>query len=92
LYAAADCLILQSKVRRAILDFTRKIGHPGAHKKLKIIAQMTKQNVMDLLDVCCVYVYVKDQVLRQFGKDVMDKICDLWLKGLRALSCACMQC
>jgi hypothetical protein len=92
LYAAADCLILQSKVRRAILDFTRKIGHLGVARKLKILAQMTKQNVMDLFDACCVYVHVKEQVLRQFGTDVMEKIRGLWLKGLRGLNCVCMQC
>jgi hypothetical protein len=92
LFATADCLILQSEVRRAILDFTRKIGHTGAHKKLKIIAQMTKQGVMDLLDVCCVYVYVKDQMLRQFGNDVMEKIRDLWLKGLWCLDIVFILC
>jgi hypothetical protein len=74
------------QVRRSILDFTRRSA--GANHKFKITAQMSKQNVRDLLDVCCVFVYVKDQVLRQVGTAAMEKIMDLWLKGLRGLDCA----
>jgi hypothetical protein len=72
------------EVRRAILDFNRKIGPTCTAKKAKLSAQMSKQAAMDLQDICCLFVYVEDQVLKHFGKGVMDQIRKLWLSGLRA--------
>lgn len=69
------------EVRRAILDFSRKIGTVSAAKRVKLNSQMTKQQVMDLMDVCCVFVYVQAEINRQFGPVVMEQIRGLWLKG-----------
>ena len=79
------------EVLRAILDFNRKVGSSGAVKKAKLQAQMSKQQVMELLDVCCVYVYVEGEAERQYGSAVKDQLRDPWLKGSRCLDCACMR-
>ena len=47
---------------------------------------------MELLDVCCVYVYVEREVTSDFGLSVKEQIRGLWLKGLRCLDYECMQC
>lgn len=44
-------------------------------------AQMTKQHVMDLLDVCCVFVHVQGQIRKIFGMAVVEQTRGLWLKG-----------
>ena len=79
------------EVLRAILDFNRKVGSSGAVKKAKVQAQSSKQQVTELLDVCCVYVYVEREVMSNFGLPVKDQIRDLWLKGLRCLDYECMR-
>ena len=63
------------KVRRAILDFNRKMNC-GDNR-----AQMTKQQVVDLLDVCCLFVYVQGQIRNIFGMDVVKLARGLWLNG-----------
>lgn len=64
-----------NQVRRAILDFNRKM-RCGDNR-----AQMTKQHVMDLLDVCCVFVHVQGQIRKIFGMAVVEQTRGLWLKG-----------
>ena len=49
--------------------------------KTKLGAQMAMPAVMDLMDACCVFVDVQDQVLKQFGTDVLNQIRNLWLGG-----------
>ena len=43
---------------------------------------MSRSAVMELLDVCCVFVYVQDMFLKQFGTDVLNQIRNLWLGWL----------
>jgi hypothetical protein len=44
--------------------------------------QMTQHGVMDLLDACCVFVYVQAQTKKIFGMVVMKQVRGLWLQGL----------
>lgn len=78
------------EVRRAILDFNRKIGTSSAAKRSKLTAQMTQHNVTDLLDVCCVFVHVQAQIMKTFGTVVLEQISSLWLKGRRHQARACV--
>jgi hypothetical protein len=78
-----SCSILFcNKVRRAILDFNRKIGNSSMAGD-KLIAQLNKCEVMDLLDVCCVFAYVQCQIATTFGIIAQEKIRILWLEGLQ---------
>ena len=65
------------QVRRAILDFNRTMKCDSKRE------HMTKQDVIDLLDVCCVFVYVQGQIRKIFGMDVVKQARSLWLKGSR---------
>lgn len=49
----------------------------------KLIAQLNKWEVMDLLDVCCVFAYVQCQIATTFGIIAQEKIRILWLEGLQ---------
>ncbi len=81
------CVLMCHEVRRAILDFNRKVGVNSKVKKAKIGAQLTKQGVTDLMDACCVFVYVQNEVLKQFGTQVMDQLREHWRAGCTMLNC-----
>ena len=62
------------QVRRVIVDFNRQAKS----------SQMTENDVIDLMDVCCVFVYLQGQIPNTFGTAVQDQFRSLWLEGLRS--------
>ena len=61
-------------MRRVILDFNR----------LANSAQKTENVATDLMDVCCVFVYLQDQIANTFGMVVLEQFRSLWLQGLQS--------
>lgn len=74
-----DDTVCQSFFERAINDFDRKVG--SGNRQTKKACQLTEQMATELVEVCCLWVHIREPATARLGHERVTKLAELFSKG-----------